>query len=244
MIEVKNLTKKYGTKTVLDDISFSFGPGEIIGLFGANGVGKTTLIKSILQLIKYSGSITLDGEKITCKNIARLSFATCEHSFFPVLTAKEHKDFYKDYFPNFREKRFDGLMEFFNIPQNKKLKHLSQGQQNQVEVILALSQGADYILLDEPFVGNDIFNREDFYKVLMGILEPNETILLSTHLIEEVSNFVERTLVLNNGKIVADVDAATLEEENITLLDYIKKTLSYESDRVVKALSQITGDEE
>lgn len=244
MIEVKNLTKKYGTKTVLDDISFSFGPGEIIGLFGANGVGKTTLMKSILQLIKYSGSITLDGEKISYKNIAHLSFATCEHSFFPMLTAQEHKDFYKDYFPTFKEKRFDGLMEFFSIPKNKKIGNLSQGQQNQVEVILALSQGADYILMDEPFVGNDIFNREDFYKVLMGILEPNETILLSTHLIEEVSNFVGRTLVLNNGKIVADVDAATLEEENITLLDYIKKTLSYESDRVVKALSQITGDEE
>ncbi len=244
MIEVKNLTKKYGTKTVLDDISFSFGPGEIIGLFGANGVGKTTLMKSILQLIKYSGSITLDGEKITYKNIAHLSFATCEHSFFPMLTAQEHKDFYKDYFPNFREKRFDGLMEFFNIPQNKKLKHLSQGQQNQVEVILALSQGADYILMDEPFVGNDIFNREDFYKVLMGILEPNETILLSTHLIEEVSNFVGRTLILNDGKIVADVDSSTLETEGVTLTEYIKKVLSYESDRVSKALANITDNED
>ena len=100
-------------------------------------------------------------------------------------------EFYKEHFPKFNEKRFNTLMEFFELPMHKALKGFSTGQKNQFEVVLALSQGADYIFMDEPFAGNDIFNREDFYKVLLGILEPHETVVLSTHLIEEVADFIK-----------------------------------------------------
>ena len=192
MIELNHISKSYGKTRALDDVSLSIGPGELVGLFGENGAGKTTLLKSILNLIHYQGDITLDGEPITRKNIARLSFATCEHSFFPGLTAEDHRDFYAAHFEKFNETRFRGLMDFFALPKSKPIRSFSTGQQNQFEVILALCQGADYILMDEPFAGNDIFNREDFYKVLLGILEPNETIVLSTHLIEEVSGFLGR----------------------------------------------------
>ena len=126
---------------------------------------------------------------------------------------------------------------------HKPLRGFSTGQKNQFEVILALCQGADYILMDEPFAGNDIFNREDFYKVLLGILEPNETILLSTHLIEEVSNFISRAVLIRQGQIVGDVMAAELEESGTPLMAYIKQTYHYSADRVSRALDDITGGE-
>ena len=221
MIEIKNVTKTYSGKKALDNVSLKLPQGEIVGLFGENGAGKTTLMKSILGFIRYQGEITLDGNPITTANIARISFATSEHSFFPNLSPKAHKEFYQEHFPKFSEKRFKGLMEFFELPMNKAVRSFSTGQKNQFEVIMALCQGADYILMDEPFAGNDVFNREDFYKVLLGILEPNETVLLSTHLIEEVSDFIGRAVLIRQGKIVGDASMSELEETGKSLMDYI-----------------------
>ncbi len=243
MLEIKSLTKTYGGKTALKDVNISFPSGEIVGLFGENGAGKTTLMKSILGFHNYYGEITLDGAPINTKNIARLSFATSEHSFFPNLTPAAHRDFYKEHFPTFSDKRFGGLMEFFELPMHKALKHFSMGQKNQFEVILALCQGADYILMDEPFAGNDIFNREDFYKVLLGILEPHETVILSTHLIEEVSDFIGRAVLIRHGQVVGDVSTSELEENGKTLMGYIKETYQYRSDRVSRALGDISGED-
>ena len=243
MLEIKTLTKTYGGKTALKDVNITFPRGEIVGLFGENGAGKTTLMKSVLGFHSYLGEITLDGAPINTKNIAKISFATSEHSFFPNLTPAAHRDFYKEHFPTFSDKRFKGLMEFFELPMHKALRHFSMGQKNQFEVILALCQGADYILMDEPFAGNDVFNREDFYKVLLGILEPHETVLLSTHLIEEVSDFIGRAVLIRHGKVVGDVTTSELEESGNTLMGYIKETYNYRSDRVSKALDDISGGE-
>lgn len=243
MIELKQVSKSYGRKQALEKVDLALRPGEIVGLFGENGAGKTTLMKCILGFLPYQGRITLDGEPVSTKNIARLSFATSEHSFFPNLTAAAHKAFYRLHFPCFSEKRFDGLMEFFGLPAGKALRHFSTGQKNQFEVILSLSQGADYILMDEPFAGNDVFNREDFYKVLLGILEPRETVLLSTHLLEEVAGFIGRAVLLRQGRLVGDVSMLELEESGTDLLSYVKQTYQYRADRVSKALSDLTDEE-
>ena len=245
MIEIKNLRKVYkpGGKVALDGVNLTVGPGEVIGLFGENGAGKTTLMKCVLNLLKYEGSVTLDGEPITPKNIARLSFATNEHSFFPTLTGNAHRDFYAEHFPNFNQRRYETLMEFFNLHKNKAIGQMSTGQKNQFEVILAVSQGADYIFMDEPFAGNDVFNREDFYKVLLGILGDNETIILSTHLMEEVEPFISRAVLLHQGKIIGDTTTEELQEQNLGLMDYVKATYNYRADRVAKALKELTNEE-
>lgn len=247
MLELNNIKKIYfGTtsKKALDGISLKLEPGQIVGLFGENGAGKTTLMKCILNLLKYDGTVTLDGEPITPKNITRISFATSEHSFFPSLTAWSHREFYAEHFPRFNPRRFDALMDFFELPKTRPVGKFSTGQKNQFEVILAVSQGADYILMDEPFAGNDVFNREDFYKVLLGILEPNETILLSTHLLEEVEPFISRAVLMHKGQLIGDVTADELEEQGQSLMQYVKQSYNYRSDRVGKALRNLTGEEE
>ena len=243
MIELKNVSKKYGFSTyALQDVSLTLPRGEIVGLFGENGAGKTTLMKCILGFLRYEGQITLDGAPINRQNITKLSFATCEHSFFPNLSAASHRDFYREHFERFNEKRFRGLLDFFELPSDRPLGKFSAGQKNQFEVILALSQGADYILMDEPFSGNDVFNREDFYKVLLGILEPHETVILSTHLLEEVENFISRAVLLRGGTIVGDASTLDLEEEGKSLMEYVKETYHYQNDRVLRAVADMTGE--
>lgn len=245
MLELKNIRKTYRAGTqALKGVSLSLGPGEIVGLFGANGAGKTTLLKCALGLLRYTGSVTLDGEPVTPENIARLSFATCEHSFFPGLSPAAHRDFYRAHFPAFREKRFDALMDFFELPLRRAARGLSTGQKNQLEVSLALSQGADYILMDEPFAGNDVFNREDFYRLLLGLLEPGETIVLSTHLLEEVQHFISRAVLLDRGAIAGDVTTGELEERGESLMDFVKSALHYRGDRVLKTLEGLDDGEE
>ena len=245
MLSWNNVYKSYwGANRALDSVSLSVGPGEIVGLFGANGAGKTTLLKCALGLLRYTGSVTLDGEPITHRNIARLSFATCEHSFFPALTPAAHREFYREHFPTFREKRFDALMDFFELPLRRAARGFSTGQKNQLEVTLALSQGADYILMDEPFAGNDVFNREDFYRLLLGLLEPEETIILSTHLLEEVQHFISRAVLLDRGTIAGDVTTGELEERGESLMDFVKSSLHYRGDRVLKTLEGLDDGEE
>ena len=243
MLELKSVSKKYGVTRALKDVSLTLPQGQIVGLFGENGAGKTTLMKCILGLLSHGGTITLDGASINEKNIERLSFATCEHSFFPSLTPKGHRDFYQAHFPRFNDKRFHALMDFFELPMNKPLRAFSAGMKNQFEVVMALSQGADYILMDEPFAGNDVFNREDFYKVLLGILEEHETVLLSTHLLEEVQHFISRAVLIRKGELVGDCTIEELEEQGKDLMTYVKETYCYQGDRVSRVLCDVNDEE-
>ena len=243
MLELSHITKTYHGKAAVDDVSLTIPQGQIVGLFGENGTGKTTLMKSVLGLIRHRGDVTLDGAPIDRHNIDRLSFATCEHSFFPQLTPAGHRDFYAEHFPKFNEKRFAALTDFFRLPTDRAISKYSVGMQNQFEVVLALSQGADYILMDEPFAGNDVFNREDFYKVLLGILTERETVILSTHLLEEVKGFISRAVLIHQGRIVGDCTAEALEEQGIDLMTYIKDTYDYRAQRVADTIEKLSGED-
>ena len=117
MLELKGLSKSYlgkdGRVQALRGVDLALGQGEIVGLLGENGAGKSTLLKCILGYLPYRGEILLDGRKIDRSNIARLSFATCEHSYFPNLTPKQHREFYEMHFGTFRSGRFKILMDFW-----------------------------------------------------------------------------------------------------------------------------------
>jgi ABC-2 type transport system ATP-binding protein len=244
MLEIKDIVKIYGNRwsaPALDITNLVFSPGEIVGLFGENGAGKTTLFNCILKYTPYWGDIALDGEAITYRNIARIAYGSSDNTFFSQLTVLEHKDFYAMSFPSFNASRFGLLVDFFELPVKKQVKNLSQGQKNQVETILALSQGATYILLDEPFANNDIFNREDFYKVLLGLLQPEECLILASHLIHELTNFVSRIVLLRKGKLLADKTIEELDQEELELVPWMKQLYSYEN-RAAKFIEKTERD--
>lgn len=239
MIEVKNVSKKYKEKVALSNCNIQLPKEQIIGLFGANGAGKTTLMKCIMGFLTFEGEITLDGKKIDQSNISKLAFATGDHSFFPSITADDHKWFYQMHFPLFNEKRYDALMEFFELPTKKKISEFSLGMQNQFEVVLAISQGAEYVFMDEPFAGNDVFNREDFYKVLVSVVDENETVVISTHLIEEIADYINRAILIRKSEIIDDLSVADIEASGKSLIEIVKEKYDYRADRIRTAVEQM-----
>ncbi len=214
--------------------------GEIVALLGENGSGKSTFIKQIFGLRAFiKNDVRLDGEEIGKENIHRLSLGSHEHTFYGEFTVTEQKEFFKMNFPNFREDRFELLVEYFKLPMKRKIKRMSAGEQNQVETVFALCQGADYIFLDEPFANNDIFRRKDFYKLIMGMLEEHECLVIVTHLVEEISNLVSRVILMDNLNVIGDVTIEELDEQGIDVVEWLKSMLYYDEDRATELIKKL-----
>lgn len=235
MIEIKNLVCKYFSKfyeekNAVEIKSLTINSGEVVALIGENGAGKTTLLKTIMDLMpKKSGSILIDG-KSTQDMLNEMAFITEEGSLFGYETPKMFAEFLAGFYSNFDIKRFELLEKFFNI-EEKKINHMSKGQQAKVEIAIGFSKGAKYIIMDEPFFGKDIFTRKDFLKLMAGTLHEDETIIISTHQIEEIQNFIDRALVIKDGRIIADINMEQLQISGITLEQKFGEILGYNEEK-------------
>lgn len=211
---VANVSKRYGKKTILDDLSVKFEQGHSYGLLGRNGAGKSTLINIIMQRCKREGGIiTLDGQ-ITDNNDKLMSRLFCmnDSTLYPSnfrvktifsITNSMYDKFDMDYAVK--------TAEMFGLDLKKRLKQLSTGYNTIYKVILALASNADFVFLDEPVLGIDVNQRELFYKTLARkMADETSCFIISTHIIEEIQNLIDRTMILHGGKIILDGDTETL----------------------------------
>ncbi|EJO5347790.1 ABC transporter ATP-binding protein [Clostridium botulinum] len=205
-IVIKNVTKSYQKKEVLSNISLKIEEGKIYGLLGRNGAGKTTLLHLITnRAFLDSGEILIDGENI-CENDNALSkvYFMEEKNLFPesmkiVDVFKWTKEFYEDFDMEYAFK----LSDMFNLDIKKKVKNLSTGYKSISKIIATLASGAEILIFDEPILGLDANHRELFYKELLKVYDDGEkTIIISTHIIEEISHLLERVVILREGKII------------------------------------------
>lgn len=186
MIDIINLSKKYGKVHALDDVSFQIKEGKIIGIFGINGVGKSTILKSIAGVIRPDkGKILIDGEEINHKLYNKIAFIPDVDTYFPHLTIKESLAFMKEFYINWDEEKAYNMLKIFNLTDDQMISNLSKGNRARVKIILGFAQNAKYILLDEPFSGIDIFKREEFIKAMVEYISPNQSIIITTHEIAE-----------------------------------------------------------
>ena len=253
MLRIEHLTKTYGEKKAVDDLSLHIAPGEIYGFIGHNGAGKTTTLKSIAGILQFDagdiriGGISIREDPLACKRL--MAYIPDNPDLYEYMTGIKYLNFIADIFgvsADDRQARIRDYAARFELTDDlaQPIAAYSHGMKQKLAIISAWLHQPRLILMDEPFAGNDVFNREDFYKVLLGILEPNETIVLSTHLIEEVSGFLGRAVLLHKGQIVGDAQLSDLEEQGQTLMDYVKSSYHYQSDRVSRALSDLTGKED
>ena len=220
-IQIKNITKRYKDVTALDDVSFSFEFGKIYGFLGRNGAGKTTLINIIAnRIFADQGEILIDGipakenmgvhEKIFCMSEADL--------YDRDLKVKDHFKWTNRFYTDFDLKKAFELSKKFNLDTNKRFKALSKGYQSIFKLIIALSLNVPYVIFDEPVLGLDANHRELFYSLLLKEFENNErTLIIATHLIEEVSNIIEEVVLIDKGKILVQETVEELLEKGYSV---------------------------
>lgn len=233
MLCVDFATKYYGNCTALEKVYLKVGPGEIVGVLGDNGAGKTTLLKAIMNLVELnSGEITVDGKPVSGETYSKLSFITEEGSCFRELSAYEHDYFYRNMLDRFDSQRFYKLIDFFNLDPRKKVYTMSRGERAKLEMAIGFSKGAKYILMDEPFMGKDVFTRRDFLKLMIANLRDDESIIVTTHLIDEIQNILSRAVILKTGRKVCDITMSGLEEQGRSLYDLMKEIKDYKENRM------------
>ena len=205
-IELRNVNKSFKDKEVIKNISLKINGGKIYGLLGRNGVGKTTLLRLINNReVLTSGEILIDGENVYENQEALSKIYLMEEKNYFEEDMKISKIFKwtKEFYKNFNIDYALNLSKKFNLDINKKIKELSTGYSSILKIILALSSGAEILCFDEPVLGLDVNYRELFYKELLKFYEKTEkTIIIATHLIEEIANIIEEVIILKDGQVI------------------------------------------
>ena len=238
MIEAKNMEKTYpGVGKVLTGVTFSVPDGQILGVLGRNGVGKTTLLKRMAGIIGGGGEILYDG-KPPEKCREEIAYLSGDGTFFPEMTPLDYGEFLGGFYPRFDRERFAKLLDFFELglASRQRAGTLSKGQKTRLELAAGFSRGAKYLLLDEPFSGKDVFSRKDFLKLLTAGLRNGETLVIATHDIEEMENIFDRVILLQYGGIKADFAAEEWQESGRSLADLYADAMGYDPSRYRKYL--------
>ena len=206
----ENLTKQYGSKTVLDHVNLTLESGKIYGLIGRNGAGKTTLLSLMSNQNPISdGTATIDGQRIweNPKALSRICFSRelnlSAESALSSYTLKAYLRAAETYLPHWDKEMAARLLELFGLEKKKKLGKLSKGMLSMVTILVAMASKAEFTFLDEPVAGLDVVAREQFYQLLLEeYTETGRTFVLSTHIIEEAADVMEEVIILDRGKIL------------------------------------------
>jgi len=222
LIEIQNLGKSYGKKTALKDVSLNIEGGKIIGLLGPNGSGKTTLIKLIMGLLpEYAGSISILGFPPGDRANAHISFLPDVCHVPTWFTVNKSIDFFRDFYKDFDYARAEEMLDTMKIPRKSKIKTLSRGMQEKVNLSLVMSRRAKLYILDEPIGAVDPASREFIIDTILRHMPEGSSILLSTHIISDIESILDKVIFLKEGTIVISDDAEKIREERGLSLDQL-----------------------
>jgi ABC-2 type transport system ATP-binding protein len=225
MIQVKNVSKKYGRKNVLRDISFTANKGEITCLIGINGVGKSTTMKAIMGITPIDrGEIVIDDKKMNHTMYENITFIPDTLTMLPSFTVGEAMQFMKDFYVNWNPERAKELLGFFRLKEDEKLGELSKGNAAKANLLFGLGLDVDYVLMDEPFSGIDMFSREQIAKVFTSHLIEDRGVIITTHEISDIEHLIDKVVLLDNGEILKEFYTEEIRlEEGKSVMDVMRE---------------------
>ncbi len=203
VLEIKGLNKSYGKKTALTDINLELERGKIVGLLGPNGSGKTTLIKLINGLLTpNSGAITVDGSPIGEKSRLAVSYLPDKTYLPDWMKVNNVLKMFSEFYENFDMAKAEDMLRKLGINGDERLKALSKGTKEKVQLILVMCRNAKLYLLDEPIGGVDPAARDYILNTIITTYNPDASVVISTHLISDIEKVLDEAIFINNGQIV------------------------------------------
>ncbi len=222
ILEITNLSKNFGAKHVLNDISFTLKKGKVLGILGPNGQGKTTLLNIISGLFKPTlGNVRIKGISVGRETKEFVSYLQEKDYLFKWMKVNDALKFYKDFFDDFNENKALSLLKFMNIQTDAKLKALSKGMLEKVALSLTLSRDCNLYILDEPISGVDIISRDKIINAIIDNLDSNASMIITTHYVGELEQLFDDVIFLGEGSIIENGDAEELRVKYGTSIDQI-----------------------
>lgn len=220
ILQINNLSKNYGKFQALKNVTFNIPQGKIVGVLGPNGSGKTTLIKTIMGLLSsYQGEISIAGEQPGPSANTHISYLP-DRNHIPIwLTSKEAIAFFSDFYEDFDAARAKDMLQRMGIAPDKKIKTLSRGMQEKVQLVMVMSRRASLYVLDEPLGAVDPASREFIINTILKNFPEESSILLSTHIIADIEPILDVAVFLRQGEIVLNDDVDKIREEKCMSLD-------------------------
>jgi ABC-2 type transport system ATP-binding protein len=219
-LECRNLSKRYGSLVALDGLNINIQSGRITGLLGPNGSGKTTLIKLVNGLLQPSeGSIAVYGNPIGPESKALVSYLPDRICLDPLMRIRDAVDFYADFYADFSRDSASAMLTDLSLDPARRMKTLSKGNKEKVQLILVMARKAQLYLLDEPIGGVDPAARDYIINTILSNYNKNAAVLISTHLIQDVEQILNDIIFIKNGKIVLEGIAEDIRAEKNMSID-------------------------
>ncbi len=225
MLEINHVTKRYGRKNAVDDLSLRLESGRLVALLGPNGSGKTTLMKMIAALASpTAGSITLDGVPVGLKTKAQVAYMPTEAYFFGYMSARDAGKYYRDFFSDFDMDKYLAALEREHLDPKGKIRTMSSGMVAKVKLALTFARGSRLVMLDEPLNGIDIVARERTLEAIQENRGEGRTMIVSSHLVDELETMIDDAVFIKDGALVAAGDAKALREKHgMSIVDMYMK---------------------
>jgi ABC-2 type transport system ATP-binding protein len=220
ILETRALTKRYGPMLALENVDISLPKGKIVGLLGPNGSGKTTLLKIVAGLLTpTNGTVLVEGRPVGEETKSMISFLP-EQTYLPEwMTVEDCLDYFADFYSDFDMLRAREMLARLNVPPKKRMKQLSKGTREKMQLVLVMSRRAKLYLLDEPIGGVDPATRDYILDTIISNYDNEATILISTHLIADVEKVLDEFLFLKEGVITMHDTTDNIRESRGKSLD-------------------------
>ncbi len=225
ILSVKNISKSFDEKKVIDDISFSVKKGRIVGLLGKNGCGKTTILKMINDLLTIdSGEILVCGEKVSEKTKAMVSFLPERPYFDTNLTIEQTFKFFEEFYADFDRNKAEKLLKDLDLDIKSSISKMSKGMKEKMQLILVMSRKAKLYILDEPLGGVDPSTRDYIMQTILSNFDKDSSLIITTHLIADVEKILDEVVIIDQGKVVLKGNADKLrEQEKASINDIFRR---------------------